>query len=125
MRLIAVISLALLSAGAPAWELIGNLGRVKTVYVDPARIKDKEVLAGAVKSLLDQFGKEQAIEINFFDDKTLTPRTLPFGAATRAHHKAKFNLNPANQMKKFVWVVADPNNPQGKPQYVEDELTLP
>ena len=125
MRFIAAISLALLAASAPAWELIGNLGRVKTVYVEPAHIKDKDVLAAAVKSLLDQFGKEQAIEINFFDEKTFTPRTLPFGAATRSHHKAKFNLNPATQLKKFVWVVPDPNNPEGKPQYIEDELKLP
>ena len=125
MRVIAAIGLALLAAAAPAWELVGNLGRVKTIYVDPAHARDKQVLGEAVKAMLEKFGREQALEIDFFDDKTLTPRALPFPQATRAHHKAKFNLNPANNMQKFVWVVTDPNNPGGKPQLIEEELKLP
>jgi hypothetical protein len=112
-------------AGAPAWELVGNLGRVKTVYVDPARIKDKQILASAVKNLLDKAGRQSALEVNFFDDRVAAPRTLPFPPGSRRHHRAKFNFNPANGMKKFVWVQpADPAAPDGKPKYTEDSLEV-
>ena len=112
-------------ATAPAWELVANLGRVKSVYVEPAHIKDKEVLGAAVKAILEKTGKDAPVEIDFFDDKLMAPRALPFPPGSRAHHRAKFNFNPANGMKKFVWVEPlDPNTPTGRSKFTEDELKL-
>ena len=112
-------------ATAPAWELVGNLGRVKTVYVEPAHVKDKQLLASVVKEILDKSGRQSPVEVNFFDDPVRTPRTLPFPPASRQHHRAKFNFNPANGLKKFVWVTpADPNAPGGKPKHTEDTLAV-
>jgi hypothetical protein len=125
MQGIASVVLAAVLATAPAWELVATLGRVKTVYVEPARIKDKQVLRDAVKAILEKEKKDAPVEIDFFDDKLMTPRTLPFPAGTRPHQKAKFNFNPANGMKKFVWVEPmDPNHPEGRPKYIEDDLKL-
>lgn len=112
-------------AAAPVWELVGNLGRVKTVYVEPAHVKDRQLLASVVKEILDKSGRQSPVEINFFDDQLNTPRTLPFPPVSRRHHRAKFNFNPANGLKKFVWVVpADPNAPGARPTYTEDSLAV-
>lgn len=109
----------------PAWEMVASLGRIKTVYVEPARIKDKALLASAVQEILDKAGRDAPVEIDFFDDRVQTPRTLPFPPSTRAHHRAKFNWNPANGMKKFVWVQpADPNQPASRPKYTEDPIEV-
>ena len=120
--------LGLLTAAPPAagWELVGQAGALRMVYVEPARVKDTKILAKIVDDLILRFGTERPMQIDFFDDREQTPATRPYTAGQRAHHRAKFNLNPKNGLRRFVWVdyVADPDEP-AKLKLIETEEKLP
>ena len=115
-------------AGQP-WELVGESGRVKTVYVEPARIKDTKLIARIVDDLMARFGVAGPMQIDFFDDRALTPTAPPYQQAQRIHLKAKFNFNPQNGMRRFVridLVPVDPNQPMRvKPRETEEKLPSP
>lgn len=121
----AVIAL-LLAAATPGWELVAHIGPINAVYVDPAGIKDPKLLAGIVTDLLERFGRERPLQIDFFDNREGTPTTRPYPASAKPFHRAKFNFNPANGMRRFVRMVPeDPNNPAGRRREVEEKLPLP
>ncbi|HEY3174863.1 MAG TPA: hypothetical protein VGK94_03785 [Candidatus Polarisedimenticolia bacterium] len=126
-----------LTAGAAAagpapgqpWELVGESGWVKMVYVEPARIKDTRLLAQIVADLMGRFGSTNPMQVDFFDDRALTPTALPSPPRQRIHQRAKFNFNPRNGLRRFVWmewVPVDPNQPaKVKPRETEEELPPP
>ena len=97
------------------------------VYVEPARIKDTKLLAGVVRTLLEQAGTATPLQIDFFDDRASTPTAKPWSARNVRHHRAKFNFNPGNGMRRFAWVEyvpVDPNVPT-RVKAVETEASLP
>src|SRR5262245_61969281 len=116
------------TAPTAGWELLGQAGPVKTVYVEPAKIKDTKLIAKIVDDLIHRFGAEAPMQVDFFDDREQTPATRPpYTADHKAHHRAKFNFNPKTGLRRFVWVSyvpADPNQP-GKLKLSETEETLP
>jgi hypothetical protein len=121
------------SAAAPApaqpWELVGEAGWVKMVYVEPTRIKDTKLIAQIVNELIDRFGTAHPLQFDFFDDRSQTPTTKPYQTAQRQHHRAKFNINPITNLRRFVWidlVPFDPNQPMMvKPRETEEKLPSP
>ena len=123
----------LLAAAEPApaqpWELVGEAGWVRMVYVEPARIKDTKLIAQIVNDLMARFGTARPVQIDFFDDRALTPTTTPYQKRQRFHHVAKFNFNPKNGMRRFVridYVPFDPNQPMlVKPRETEETLQTP
>jgi len=119
---VGVLALLLATSG-PGWEMVAHMGPINTVYVEPAKAKDIKVIGSIVDALLEANGRDHAIQIDFFDDKELTPRTRPYPAASRTAYRAKYNFNPANGLNRFVWIEpADPNNPSGKRKEVEEKL---
>ncbi len=124
MRLVHGAALALLLAvSGSGWELVTHMGPINAVYVEPAKAKDIKVLGSIIDELLAKNGREHAIQIDFFDDRELTPKTRPYPAACKPAYRAKYNFNPANGLDRFVWILpADPNNPTGKLKEVEEKL---
>ena len=124
--MVAIGLLILASAGAPEWEHVAQLGAVNTVYVDPARIEDKALLARIVADLLAKSGTQRPLQIDFFEDRQKTPTALPYTAEQRRHQRAKFNFIPNGSVKRFAWVEpSDPNQPGGKQRLREEPLPLP
>lgn len=116
----------LLSAGGATWEHVARLGPINVVYVDPGKARDNEFLAKVVTELLDKIGREKPAQIDFFDDREKAPGAVPYKPEQRRHQFAKFNFNPANGMKKFIrFEPPDPEDPNGKPRQVEEQLPLP
>ena len=116
------------AAAAPAWELVGAVGLLRVVYVEPSHIKDTRFLADVVSQMYAKFGKEQAMQIDFFDDRDAAPKTVPYTSAQRRHQRAKFNFNPKNGMQRFVWLdlVPVPNDPTKlRIKETEEKLPLP
>lgn len=121
--------LGIFAATPPAagWEMVGQVGALKMVYVEPARVRDTKFLAKIVDDMIVRFGTQRPMQIDFFDDREQTPATRPYAASQKRHHRAKFNLNPANGLRRFVWVEyapVDPNEPT-KLKLSETEETLP
>lgn len=124
-----LVILGILAAAAPGpgWELVGQSGALKMVYVEAARAKDTKFFALIVDDLIKRNGADRPMQIDFFDDREQTPVMRPYTATQKAHHRAKFNFNPANGMRRFVWVSyapADPNEPS-KLKISETEESLP
>ena len=124
--LLMVLGILAATPPAPGWELVGQAGALKMVYVEPAGVKNTKVLSTIVAQMLDRFGTQRPMQIDFFDDRAQTPATRPYAAEQRLHHRAKFNFNPKNGMRRFVWVqhTPDPNNPAVL-RFTEREETLP
>ena len=121
--------LSLFAATPPAggWEIVGQVGVLKMVYVEPARVKDTKFLAKIVDDMIVRFGTQRPMQIDFFDDREQTPATRPYAASQKRHQRAKFNFNPANGLRRFVWVdyaPVDPNEP-AKLKLSETEEMLP
>ena len=127
---IILMVLGLLAAAPPpsaGWELVGQAGPLRMVYIEPARVKDTKFLAKVVDELLHRFGTEMPLQFDFFDDREQTPAARPYTASQIAHHRAKFNFNPKNGLRRFVWVsyeTLDPNQP-AKLKLNETEERLP
>ncbi|HKY31730.1 MAG TPA: hypothetical protein VJV23_04280 [Candidatus Polarisedimenticolia bacterium] len=120
------LALALLLSAPPAWELVGRLGRVRTVYVDSSRIQDKQLLASIVSAILAEEGREKPVEIGFFVDRAYTPRTLPYPPGHKPHYRAKYNWIPAKQASRFVRLEPkDAKQPHGALKEIEESLPLP
>jgi len=124
MRVMHGAALALLLAvSGTGWELVAHMGPINTVYVEPSKAKDIAVLGSIIDDLLAKNGREHPIQIDFFDDKDLTPRSRPYPASCKPAYRAKYNFNPANGLSRFVWILpADPNEPSGKLKEVEEKL---
>jgi len=105
------------------WEFVGGMGAIRTVFVDSSRLDDREFLAKVITTLLDRWGRERPVQIDFFDDRALTPLKPPYPPESKPHHRAKFNFNPANGMMRFVRILPPlPDDPSGKRRQVEEKL---
>ena len=125
--LLMVLGILAATPQAGGWELVGQAGPLKMVYVEPARVKDTKVLAKIVDEMIVRFGTQGPLQIDFFDDREQTPATRPYAASQKRHQRAKFNFNPAYGLRRFVWVnyaPSDPNEP-AKLKLSETEETLP
>jgi len=116
------------AAGAPAWELMGQSGPVKIVYIEPAALKDLKRVAPVVAEIMARFGRERPVQIDFFDDRRTAPKALPYTREQRLRQKAKFNFNPRTGRERFVRIepAADPNAPDVvRLREVEESLPPP
>lgn len=122
---VAGAALLMLAASAPSWKIVAALGPVFTVYVQPDQVKNKDVYVSVVEYMFKQAGDQRPFQLDFFDSLHDTPTSRHFTASNRLHHRARFNFNPANGMKRFVWIVPeDPNSPGGKRKLIQDDLPL-
>ena len=128
MAVLAMLMMLAVAAAASEWELVGAAGPLRFVYVDPARMKDSSLLARIVGEVYAKFGKEHAMEIDFFDNRAAVPQNVPFTQEQRRHQRAKFNFNPKNGMQRFVRIdlVPDPNDATKlRIKETEEKLPLP
>lgn len=125
--LLVVLGLFAAATQAQGWELVGQSGPLRMVYVEPARVKDTKLLAAIVDEMLARFGTQRPLQIDFFDDREQTPAARPYTTGQKLHQRAKFNFNPANGLRRFVWVSyapVDPNEP-ARLKLSETEEKLP
>jgi len=93
------------------WNMIGNFGIVRTLYVSPEGLKDKFYMAQVLLSVMRKENKSLPIQIMIFDNQRLTPRDFPMTDAQMLHWKAIYNRNPNTNLEKFVWIsVKNPNS---------------
>ena len=107
----------------PVWKFVAMDGPIFTFYVPADRAQDKKIYAEIVRYVLSRI--QGPFQADFFDDESKTPTSREYTDENRAHHRARFNFNPANGMKRFLWIrPADPANPAGKRIATEDTLPL-
>jgi len=125
---VAVLATLAGAAAASEWELVGYAGPLRFVYVDPAHLKDTSLIVRIVEDVYSKFGKDHAMEIDFFDDRAAVPQNVPFTSEQRRHQRAKFNFNPKNGLQRFVRLelVPDPNDATKlRIKETEEKLPLP
>lgn len=111
-------------AAPPAWKLVSADGGVIIMYVQPDRARDKKVYAEAVAWVFAKLGDQGPFQVDFFDDEKNTPQTRQYTAENQACHRARYNFNPKNGMRRFLWI--GPIDPaDGKRHATEDTLPLP
>ncbi|HZI94237.1 MAG TPA: hypothetical protein VFE84_08335 [Patescibacteria group bacterium] len=128
MAMLGVMATLAVAAGASEWELVGYAGPLRFVYVDPAHMKDASLLAHIVGEVYSKFGKDHAMEIDFFDSRAAVPQNIPFTQEQRRHQKGKFNFNPKTGLQRFVRLdlVPDPNDATKlRIKETEEKLPLP
>ncbi len=114
------------STAPSAWKVVATDGAVIIMHVQPDRARDKAVYAEAVTWVFDRLGDQGSFQIDFFDDEAHTPVTRRYTDDNRACQVARFNFNPRNGMKRFLWIEpVDPAKPKGKRQATEDTLPPP
>jgi len=111
-------------AKAPVWKFVALDGPLFTFYVPADRVDDKQVYAEIVRYIFDRIGDQGPFQADFFDDESKTPTSHVYNDENRAHHRARFNFNPVNGMKRFLWIRPNPANPKGKRIATEDTLPL-
>ena len=110
---------------APVWKFVAMDGPIFTFYVPPEHAGDKKIYAEIVRYVMGRIGDQGPFQADFFDDESKTPTSHEYTDENRAHQRARFNFNPANGMKRFLWIrPADPANPKGKRIATEDTLPL-
>jgi len=114
------------AAPAPGWVYVSSAGPLQIVYVEPSRMSDPQLMAAVVAEVYRKIGGEHAFQIDFFDARDGAPVRPPYTLEQRRHHKAKFNFNPKNGLRRFVRLelVPDPDN-AAKPRIRETEVELP
>src|SRR5258706_14185843 len=110
-QLLLVVGILAAVPPAAVWELVGQSGPLRMVYIAPGRVKDTKLLATIVDDVIHRSGGEHPLQIDIFDDREQTPTVRPYTASQKLHQRAKFNFNPANGMRRFVWVTYAPVDP--------------
>lgn len=102
------------------WRVVGSFGVVKTVYITPEAIKDKEFIEQVLRFLLN---KTEITEVMFFDSEQNTPRRLPMSDRQMLHWKATYNFNPNTKFERFVFIkITDPKSSPPKLQEIESDI---
>ena len=125
---ISLVILASVTLGAAAheWKAMRQIGPVFMIYVEPAYADNKAVIGQIIANMSSLIGDEKPFQLDFFDTKQHIPITLKYTAKNTLHHRARYNFNPANQMRRFGWLVPkDPDNLMAGRRFVEEELDLP
>ena len=105
-RLALLLLVLLIGCGEKApekykWSLVGNQGRIRTIYVDPAGLRDTEFLKDLVSHLS---GDGKTVQLMFFDDYAATPVSLPMSDNAMLHQRAQYNFNPNTGFEEFVFI---------------------
>lgn len=80
------------------YEVVGQFGRIVTVYMSPGGLDDKFYVAQVLGVIIRQYGNQAAM-VHFFDNKRYTPRGFPMTDRNMLHNRATYNqLN-----KEFLW----------------------
>ena len=107
----------------PEWEVVGQFGIVRTVYVSPNGLRDKSFVLQVLRIVTDKYEKSKPIQVMFFDDKRNTPKRLPMTDPEMLHWKAQYNRNPNTNYERFVWIsVTDPKSSPPKVKETEEEI---
>lgn len=107
-----ILALLVSQAVAQNWEVVGQAGIVRFVYMAPEGLKDKQFVAQVLSTIMrKQIGLNSqtghwrgAAEILLFDDKRYTPQDFPMTDKQMLHQRARYNYNPNTGFEEFVWV---------------------
>lgn len=86
------------------FEVIAEFGVVKTVYMSPAGLKDKNYVAQALHSIMRKHDQRKPIQVMFFNSRRHTPVGMPMTDDQMLHQRAQYNKNPNTGFEEFVWV---------------------
>jgi len=110
----------------PEWRVVSTVGSVKMVYMSEEGLKDKNLIAQALHSIV---GSRESVQVFFFDERASTPMGFPMTDKQMLHWKAKYsrNLNTGHEEFSFIEVVNPQSSPPGlketkasiRPGYVE------
>lgn len=90
---------------AKPWKLVGNLGNIKFVYVEPDKAHDRVLMAQILKAIIGQKGKiSRPVQVMFFNDESETPAAFPMTDSQMLHQVASYSFNPNNGFEEFVWI---------------------
>lgn len=90
------------------WELIGNFGGVRTIYVQESRILDPPTLERINAEVLEAVDTGLPLQVDYFDDRDYTPVRYPMTDEQLKHWKAQCNVYEGKANLKYVTV--DPKN---------------
>jgi hypothetical protein len=96
-------------AYAQQWELVGQVGGFRFVYVEPEGLKDKYFVAQVLSAITAKEKPTAVLQIELYDDKNYTPKGVPSTDKQFLHWRARYNRNPSIGFEEFVWVtITDP-----------------
>ncbi len=93
-----------LTYGVKEWSLVGSSGSIRTVYVSPQGLQDKQYVAKVLKEIVTRYGSAGPIQVMIFNDRRFTPSHLPLTREQMLHQKAQYTKNPYTAVEDFVWV---------------------
>lgn len=114
-----VLSLAIALACSPLspmlaqeWEIVGEVGVTKFVFVSPQGLKDKHLVAQVLHVIADKY-PDGILEVLIYDDKAYTPKGFPMTDKQMLHQRARYSRNPNTGLSEFAWssVIDAKNSP--------------
>jgi hypothetical protein len=91
------------SAAIQEWRVIGEFGSVRTVYVSPAGLRDRQFLAQVLHAIDVKERSPRLLEVWFFDDPQHAPQGVPMTDAQMLHWRAQYWRNRNTGLEKFEW----------------------
>jgi hypothetical protein len=88
---------------AQEWEVVGEVGVTKFVFVSPEGLKDKHFVAQVLHAITNKYPKG-ALQVFIYDDKAYTPRGFPMTDKQMLHQRARYNRNPSTSLSEFAWI---------------------
>jgi len=84
------------------YEVVGEFGIVKTVYMPIEKIQDQDCIGHALGKIVDP--SETMIQVDFFDDRSSTPGRYPMTDSELAHWRAHYNFNRQTGYEGFIYI---------------------
>lgn len=85
-----------------SYEVIGEFGAVKTVYMPIEQIQDQNYIGRVLGEIVDP--SEMTIQVDFFDDINSTPGRYPMTDTELAHWRAQYNFNRDSNYERFIYI---------------------
>lgn len=92
------------SEPAKEFAIVAEFGMVKTVYMSPDGLKDKNYVAQILHNIVNKHGQRKPIQVMFFDNRRHTPVGIPMTDDQMLHQRAQYNKNPNTGFEEFVWI---------------------
>ena len=102
----------------PEYKVISEFGEdnaFKMVYMSEAGLKDKKYIAQVLQKITT--GKEDFLQVFFFNDPKHTPKEFPMTDVQMLHHRASYKKNTNTGLNRFRFFVV--TNPYSSPPEVK------
>ena len=84
------------------YEIVGDFGDVKTVYMSPENLKDTDLVGRVLGEIVDE--SVMVVQVDFFDDRNATPGRYPMTDNELAHWRAQYTFSRQYNEEKFMYV---------------------